>query len=198
MTKSQSEIEETSTTDYTSTVETSTTNILLNDDDEIENINDVIDNPNSLLDSSSNINMTDNATIPLRIIIPSEHVHFDENSQTYFKYQHIILRSDDNNYHKHFDGDGETLLDINSDRLNNFTEKMFVGGNTLNDIKSLSNEKILVNRLGYAYKINKERGENFYEISPLEFDVVQKAPFRQSFGVKHHYQQLNKWLNYAI
>lgn len=198
-TKSVTESEETSTTielieiDETSK---STPKILLNEDDEIENINDVIDNPNSLLDPT--LNVTDNSTIPLRIIIPIDHVHFDENSQTYFKYEHIILRSDDNNYHEHFNAVGETLIDINSDRLQNFTEKMFVGNNSLSDIRTLSNNKILVNYLGFAYKVLKERGENFYEILPLEFDVIKINPFRQVFGVKQHYQQLNKWLNYAI
>lgn len=173
-----------------------TPKLLLNDDDEIENINDVIDNPNSLLDPTTNV--TDNSTIPLRIIIPIEHVHFDENSQTYFKYEHIILRSDDQNYHEHFNAVGETLIDIKSDRLQNFTENMFVGNNSLSDIKKLSDGKILINYLGFAYKVYKQRGENFYEILPLEYDVVQHSPYRQLFGVKQHYQQLNKWLNYAL
>lgn len=174
-----------------------TTKILLNDDDEIENINDVIDNPNNLLESSSN--SSDNSTIPLRIILPSEHVHYDNESQTYFKYQHIILRSDDNNYHEHFGEESESLIDINNDRFQNFTsEKLFVGNNSLDDIKAMSNGKILLNKLGFAYKIHKERGENFFEIEKLEYDVVKVPPFRQMFGVERHYQQLNKWLNFSL
>lgn len=197
-TNSVTQTEETSSTVEISEIDETTKTtpkILLNEDDEIENINDVIDNPNSL-DSISNL--TDNSTTPLRIIIPIDHVHFDENSQTYFKYEHIIFRSDDQNYHEHFNAVGETLIDINSDRLQNFTEKMFVGNNSLSDIKSLGNEKILVNHLGFAYKVYKERGEDFYEILPLEFDIIKSPPSRQLFGVKQHYQQLNKWLNYSI
>lgn len=191
------ELEITTTTIETITdLDETSTKLLLNDDEDIENINDLIDNANNLnpLLSNSTENVT---TLPLRIIIPSNHVHFDDKSQNYYKYEHIILRSDDNNYHEHFN-DVETLLDINNQRLGNFTGKIFVGNNSISDIKSLSGEKILVNRFGFFYKLAKERGKKTFEIAPLEFDVIKVSPYTQIYGVKQHYQQLNKWLNYVV
>lgn len=155
----------------------------------------MIDNANNL--NSLSLNGTENETLPLRIIIPTDHVHFDSKSQNYYKYKHIILRSDDNNYHEHFN-DVETLLDIDNEGLGNFTGNIFVGNKSINDIKSLSSDKILANRFGYFYKLEKERGKNIYEISPLEFDVIKDPPYTQINGVRQHYQQLNKWLNYVI
>lgn len=193
------EIESTTTAIETITeLDEISTKLLLNDEEDIENINDLIDNANNLNPLSSNSSTTENVTtLPLRIIIPSEHVHFDDKSQNYYKYEHIILRSDDNNYHEHFN-DVETLLDIDSERLGNFTGKIFVGNNSISDIKSLSSEKILVNRFGYFFKLAKERGEKTFEITPLEFDVIKVPPYTQIYGVKQHYQQLNKWLNYVV
>jgi hypothetical protein len=176
-------------------LDVTSTKLLLNEDEDIENINDLIDNANNL--DSLSLNGTDNMTLPLRIIIPSEHVHFDDKSENYYKYEHIILKSDDNNYHEHFN-DVETLLGIDNKRLGNFTGKIFVGNNSISDIKSMSGEKILVNRFGYFYKLSKERGEKTFEITPLEFDVIKDPPYTQIYGVKQHYQQLNKWLNYVV
>lgn len=192
-------LEETTITPTNSDESSSTVKILLNDVDEIENINDLIDNANNL-NETPNLNGSESDLTPIRFIIPAPHVHFDENSQIYFKYEHIILKSDDQSYHGHLEGATDTLIDVESDLLRNFTEKMFVGNNSMSEIKNSESEgKILANRLGFFYKIIKERGEGvFFEVAPVEYDVIKVPPFRHLQGVKQHYQRLNKWLNYAL
>jgi hypothetical protein len=167
-----------------------------NDEDDIENIEHLLDNPNSINDSFA---LADNTSMPMRIIISSPHVHFDNDSQNYFKYEEIVFKSDDDSYHEHFDA-ADVLLDISDERLQNFTDSsIFVGNNSFADIKELApNKKVLVSRLGYFYEILKKQNGNAYEIMPLDFDIVQVAPTTQIFGVKHHYKQLNKWLFYKI
>lgn len=186
----------TTTTEIIGELEATSTKLLLNDDEDIENINDLIDNANNL--SPLSVNASDNMTLPLRIIIPSDHVHFEDKSQDYYKYKHVVLRSDDNNYHGHFNDDIEILLDVDNEKIKNFTGKIFVGNNSISDIKSLSRDKILVNRFGFFYHLSNERGEKTFEIKPLEFDVIKVSPYTQIYGVKQHYQKLNKWLNHVV
>lgn len=172
----------------------STTKLLLNDEEDIENINDIIDNPNSLTPLFTN--GTD-SVLPLRIILPVSHVHFDNQSQNYYKYENVIFRSDDNNFHEHFD-QVETLIDIEDERIKNFTGKIFVGNKSIDDIKSMSDGKILANSLGFFYTLNKKKNDKISEVIPLEFDLIKVPAFSQIYGVKQHYEKLNKWLNYEV
>lgn len=161
------------------------------DEEDIENIENLLDNPNSI---NETFNGSENITLALRIILPSVHVHYDNFSKNYYKYDEIVLKSDDENYHQHYDS-GDVLLDISDERMQTYTDKIFVGNNSLTDIKEQTPNKILVNRLGYFYEIlNNDANESLQEIAPLNFDVIQVAPSIQIFGVQQHYKQLNKWL----
>ncbi|KAG5682398.1 hypothetical protein PVAND_011751 [Polypedilum vanderplanki] len=191
----------------TERIESNTENILTmkstirvtsdSEENDIENIEQLLDNANNINES---ISKTENSSLPLRIIFSSPHVHFDNESNHYLKYEEVIFKSDDENYHMHFNSP-DILLDIFDERLLNFTENnIFVGNISFNNIKSqFPNKKILVNRLGYFYKVlNNMHDESIYEIMPLEYDIIRDSPKIQIFGVKHHYKQLNKWLFYKI
>lgn len=164
-------------------------------EEDIENIEELLDNMNRVEDTADK---SENFSIPLRIIIPSVHVHYDENSGDYYKYNEIILKSDDENYHNHYES-GDKLLDISDQRLQTFTDRIFVGNKSFSDIKEqVADGKVLVNRLGSFYKILKKQQENVYDVGRLEFDVIKVPPSIQIFGVQHHYKQLNKWIPYKI
>lgn len=190
------EVTETTTTSYSSTTDGTKTST--NDEfgeEDIENIEAMLDNQNRV---DETFERSENFSIPLRVIIPSVHVHYDENSHNYYKYDEIIFKSDDENYHSHYDS-GDKLLEISDERLQSFNDKIFVGNNSFNDVKEqFSDSKILVNRLGSFYKILKKLNDNVYDVGRVEIDVVKMPPTIQIFGVQHHYKQLNKWILYKI
>lgn len=172
------------------------------DTDEIENIEDMLDNSNALSQSREDLS---DVELPIRIIIPSVHIHFDEESQNYWKYEQFVLKTGSQSFHEHLQG-GEKLLEIKEAgaSLKNVTTvdaKIFVGNRSLNDIKQLAKaEKIFVDRSGKSYAIGKALVSiaNVYEIIPVEFDIVKDSPTHQMFGVRHHYEQLNRWLQFKI
>jgi hypothetical protein len=193
-----------------STLSESTTSLsLLNvpvidiDTDEVENIEDLLDNSNALNDSSQHENS--DYELPLRIIIPSVHMHYDNQTQSHWKYDQFVLKTGNKSFHDHLHN-GEKLLEIQKDRWNwpnttSLDEKFFVGNRSFHDIQVFAkSEKIYADRVGRFYKIHKELAgaENIYELVPIEFDLVKMAPVQQLFGVKHHYEKLNKWLMFKI
>lgn len=191
-------------TDETTTETLSNTNIPVIDieTDEIENIEDLLDNVNSLNQSP---NDSVEMELPLRIIIPSMHMHFDSKSKSYWKYDQFVLKTDNKSYHSHLRG-GEKLIEIDSDfvDLQNMTRmdsKIFVGNRSLQDIRAVAQvDKIFIDRLGKSYKIQKEflGIENVFEISPVDFDIIKVTPAHQVYGVRHHYEQLNQWLMFKV
>jgi hypothetical protein len=194
-----------------STLSASSTVSLLNvpvidiDTDEVENIEDLLDNSNALNDLNQRGNS--DYELPLRIIIPSMHMHFDNQTQHYWKYDQFVLKTGNHSFHDHLQN-GEKLLEIQKDRWNlpNITsidEKIFVGNRSFHDIKKIAkSEKIYVDRVGKSYKIHKElvgfESGFVYELVPIEFDLVKLAPIQQLFGVRHHYEKLNRWLMFKI
>ena len=171
------------------------------DTDDVENIEDLLDNSNALITSNEDGNS--DFELPLRIIIPSVHMHFDNKTQTYWKYDQFVLKTGNLSYHDHLQN-GEKLFEIKINQSNiniNIDEKIFVGNRSIKDIqKSSSSDRIFMDRSGKAYKIHKEIVgiENVCELIPVEFDVVKMAPVQQIFGVNHHYQQLSRWLLFKI
>ncbi|KAL7018583.1 hypothetical protein ACKWTF_010817 [Chironomus riparius] len=190
------EVTDTTTTSYTSTTDDIKTST--NDEfgaEDVENIEALLDNQNRVDES---LERSENFSVPLRIIIPSVHVHYDESSHNYYKYDEIIYKSDDESYHNHYDS-GDKLFDISDERLQSFNDKIFVGNNSFNDIKEqFSDSKILVNKFGSFYKILKKLNDNVYDVGRVEIDVIKMPPTIQIFGVQHHYKQLNKWILYKI
>lgn len=172
------------------------------DTDDVENIEDLLDNSNNLnqlpRDSSEMI-------LPLRIIIPSVHMHFDQYSQSYWKYDQFVLKTDNGTYHDHLQN-GERLFEIKKDQKNfqNITSmetKIFVGNRSLHDIQEVAQtDQIFLDRHGRTFKINKELTgvENMFEIIPVNFDVIQVTLANKIFGVRHHYEKLNRWLMFKV
>lgn len=187
-----------------STSETSSSNIPVIDidTDEVENIEDLLDNLNYLGDSKMD---SVEGELPLRIIIPSMHMHYDNKTQNYWKYDQFVLKTGNQSYHDHLQN-GEKLIEIHSGKWNleNITSidsKIFVGNRTFKDILNIAEkDQIFVDRSGKSYKIHKElvSGNNFYELVPVDFDIVKMHPVQKIFGVRHHYEQLNRWLLFKI
>lgn len=173
------------------------------DTDEVENIEDLLDNSNAL--NNSNESGNSDFALPLRIIIPSIHMHFDNETQQYWKYEQFVLKTGNQSFHDHLQN-GEKLIEIRKDRWNlpNITsidEKIFVGNRSFHDIQKLAkSDKIYVDRIGKFYKILKELvgTGSVFELVPIEFDIVKVAPMQQLFGVRHHYEKLNRWLMFKI
>lgn len=172
------------------------------DTDEVENIEDLLDGSNSLTNSQRD---NSEMLLPLRIVIPSVHMHFDNKTQNYWKYEQIVLKTDNATYHDHL-SQGEMLVEFQDERWNlvNITSnnaKIFVGNKSLHDIQSTAKvDKIFIDRVGKSFKIQSELigGENVYEMIPIDFDIEKVTPFQQIFGVRHHYEQLNRWLMFKI
>lgn len=132
-------------------------------------------------------------------------MHFDKQSQNYWKYDQFVLKTNNQSYHDHLQN-GEKLLAINNNQLNfqNVTSvdsKIFVGNRSLHDIETVAHtDQIFVDRSGRIYKIYKELvgAEKIYEMIPVDFDIVQVTPVHKIFGVRHHYEQLNRWLMFKV
>jgi hypothetical protein len=173
------------------------------DTDDVENIEDLLDNSNALNHSSQD--GESNFDLPLRIVIPSLHMHFDNKTQSHWKYEQIVLKTGNQSFHDHLQN-GEKLFEFIKDQFDpqNFTsinDKIFVGNRSIDDIHKIAQvEKIFLDRRGKAYIIHKAilGTENVYELKPIEFDLVKLAPVQQLFGVKHHYEKLNRWLMFKI
>lgn len=200
--KSESTLQQCTEESTTETTSFSNIPIIDIDTDEIENIEDLLDNANSLNESPHDLTEME---LPLRIIVPSVHMHFDSKSLSYWKYDQFVLKTNNQSFHEHLQN-GESLIEISSDfvDLQNMTRmdsQIFVGNRSLQDIQSVAKvDKIYIDRAGMSYKIQKELlgGANVYEISPVDFDIIKVAPFHQVFGVRHHYEQLNRWLMFKV
>jgi hypothetical protein len=194
-----------STVESSTTLEsTSLTNVPVIDidTDEIENIEDLLDNSNALSQSEGD---ESDVELPIRIIIPSMHIHYDEQGESYWKYDQFVLKTGNQSFHEHLQG-GEKLLEVKEEgaSLKNATSldaKIFVGKKSLNDIRRVAKAKrIFVDRSGKSYAIGKALVSiaDVYEVVPVDFDIVKDPPAHQLFGVQHHYNKLNRWLNFTI
>lgn len=169
------------------------------DTDYVENIEDLLDNSNFLNESSRRKNSE--FDVAMRIIIPSVHMHFDNKTQNYWKYDQFVLQTGNQSYHDHLQN-GEKLFEFIKDQLNDTItdEKIFVGNRSIKDIqKIVKSDKIFSDQRGNFYKIHKELvgRDNVYELVPIEYDVV-KLNHLMMFGIKKHYEQLNRWLMFKI
>lgn len=172
------------------------------DTDDVENIEDILDSANSLNHSEQE---SSDFELPLRIIIPSMHMHYDNQTQSYWKYDQFVLKTGNHTYHDHLQN-GEKLIEIRKDNwnLDNSTKddsKIFVGNRSFKDIQAVAKtNKIFADREGKSYKVRTELigGVSYFELIPIDFDIVKVAPVHQIFGVRHHYEQLNRWLMFKI
>lgn len=166
-----------------------------------------IESIENLLDNSNQLDYKEIATetsFPLRCIIPSIHIHYDNESANYWKYDQIVLKSNDPSNHAHL-ANGEKVLEISANERNfhNITTidaKIYVGNQSALDIQAIAKtNQTFVDRLGNFYKISKKLEiSDGYELVPIEYDIVKVAPSRQESGVRAHYELLSKWLTYKI
>lgn len=166
--------------------------------DELENIEDFLDNANALSNNGYEAYETE---LPLRIIVPSVHMHFDNKTQSYWKYDQMVLKTGDAAYHQHLQH-GENLIETwKFENITAIDSNIFVGNRSLHDVHKLANgAKTFVDRRGQPYKLSKAMlgSDNIFEIVPINVDIEKVAPTRTIQGVRHHYEQLNRWLLFKI
>lgn len=187
-------------TDEIKSTSVSTSNVPVIDieTDELENIEDFLDNANALSNNGYEAYETE---LPLRIIVPSVHMHFDNKTQSYWKYDQMVLKTGDAAYHQHLQH-GENLIETwKFENITAIDSNIFVGNRSLHDVQKLANgAKTFVDRRGQPYKLSKPMlgSDNIFEIVPINVDIEKVAPTRTIQGVRHHYEQLNRWLLFKI
>jgi hypothetical protein len=193
---------------------------LIDETDEIENIEDIINISNSVSSENSSTfdhdddnNVEEN--INLRIILPTLHVHYDNKTSSFWKYEDILLRNGAHKSpYKHFHlKRGVKVLEMRRERgrtnhmssiLGNLTSQSdfmmtFVGNRTMNDIHTIAkSDQIFMDRYGKAYKKTKEIASGTIEIEPIDYDITKKSFVNSEPVTRHHYEQLNKWKNIQI
>lgn len=183
-------------------VSTSNVPVIDIETDELENIEDFLDNANAL---SNNGYETYDMELPLRIIIPSVHMHFDNETQNYWKYDQMVLKTGNASYHQHLQ-QGENLIEIGGEtwkfeNISAIDSKIFVGNRSFKDIQVIANgARTFIDRHGQPYKLSKALlgSDDIFEIVPVNVDIEKVIPTRTIQGVRHHYEQLNRWLLFKI
>lgn len=143
----------------------------------------------------------DDFAIPLRIILPVEHVHHDPIKDSYMKYNYIVLNTNDENVHDHV-GEHESVQRIED--VTEYTQRH----DLLNEIGN-SGTELFVNKAGQIYQLLKEyqltaldSAIEFKEVSLLETDIVRDKPtithINQSMNLRKHYDQLIQWLTWQF
>lgn len=131
--------------------------------------------------------------IPLKIILPFEHVHKSSDDRTFSRYNYILLKVDDQSYHEHIFSDNSDILSpINAEKrveqpvpdetTNVYGELTSMDtGSTVDNTDPVptidsSNCPILVDSEGYQYELDKH-----YKINDdsnnavIEFDDIKLA-----------------------
>lgn len=130
--------------------------------------------------------------IPLKIILPFEHVHKSSDERTFSRYNYILLKVDDQSYHEHIYSDNSDILSpINAEKA--VERPLDETTNVYDDVTSLDegstvdntdaiptidsrNCPILVDSEGYQYELDKH-----YKITDdsnnavIEFDDIKIA-----------------------
>lgn len=196
-------------------------NGMSDEDEDIENIEELLHNSNTLNGNQSTLAME--GLIPLRIVIPSMHVHYDNQTASYWLYEEIVIKSSARTSpYDHFHlKSGVRLLEVRRQRPSNYNSssstaqnnnsksissvnlsksasEMFVGNRTIKDIWTIAqSDQIFIDRNGRAYKIQKTIPAGF-DVVRVDFDVVRLKPFRRNYGTQQHYEQLKKWTDAVI
>lgn len=156
--------------------------------------NDTID------DETQNDTLID---LPLRIIIPVEHVHRNILEHSHTKFNYIVLNTsanaDSNAKHTHLKSD-------RSDEL----RKVVTGDPEFIKAKRLLNDStstdLYVNQMGQIYALLKEYqvehvGE-LNEVTLLDTDIIRDEPkivnIKAGIDLKRHYNLLIQWLNWQF
>lgn len=164
----------------------------------------IIDDSNSDVESSSYASYI----IPLKIILPIEHVHKTKENNTFERFNYILLKVDDASYHEHIYSDNsDFLLPVERNTTTPTEKPVFdiennteITTNTTNMINSNGREMILdpiqsdentdtvlVDSQGYRYELGKHyKILNEQDVSIVEFDEIEMQ--RDKIPNKSHNQ----------
>lgn len=156
---------------------------------------------NGGIDDGTDIESTSDApyVIPLKIILPVDHVHKSKTNNSFERYNYILLKVDDLSYHKHIPSDNsEILFPVNDDRqtsspthemhtstldMDNEHETTTTIVSTENVFDIAGNERVansvqntdiqLVDSQGYRYELSHHiKIMNELETNVVEFDSI--------------------------
>lgn len=142
----------------------------------------------------------DDFAIPLRIILPVEHVHHDPIKDSYMKYNYIILNTGDESFHGH-----HVVANDDASEEVQRVEDVTDYHSLLNEIDGGGTE-LYVNRAGQIYQLLKryqvENVGEFNEVTLLETDIVRDeptiTPINKQANLQKHYDQLVQWLTWQF
>lgn len=171
--------------------------------DQSRNTNEIFKfNPaiNTGIDDGIEINSASDApfVIPLKIILPVEHVHKSTINNSFVRYKYILLKVDDASYHEHIPSDNsEILFPVDNGQTSNTTE-MFTSVQDIDNeheattpasavtaanvfdidgnehaANSAQNDIVLVDSQGYHYALSHHvKIMDEFETNVVEFDSI--------------------------
>ncbi|XP_063706861.1 uncharacterized protein LOC134835817 [Culicoides brevitarsis] len=141
-----------------------------------------------------------NFSIPLRIILPVEHLHYNKAEDTYSKYNYVVLNTDDQSEHKHLDHDEPIEMEnVLKDKQSNAKE-------LLNELDEQAKE-LYISQTGQIYQLLKEyyvkgQKESLKEVALLDTSITWEEPkITNTPAVKdlrRHYELLVMWLTWQF
>lgn len=145
-------------------------------------------------------NDNDNYSIPLRIILPVEHLHYNAADETYSKYNYILLNTEDQSFHGHLEDDTPSEMEnVLNDKESNAQE-------LLNGLDEQVKE-LYISQTGQIYQLLKEyfvkgQRESFKEVSLLDTDIIRDEPkitnVNKVTDIRRHYEYLVQWLTWQF
>lgn len=176
----------------------------------------------SILDDNTDVESSSYASyvVPLKIILPIEHVHRSTKNDTFERFNYILLKVDDSSYHEHIYSDNSDFLlpvePINRNILQSadvktVSENEYTADTTPNMINVIEPETqtefnieqhiqhddsdaILVDAAGYQYELSKHyEVVNEHGTPVIEFDEI--AMLRPDDPDKPHNQISKRILN---
>lgn len=152
--------------------------------------------------------------IPLKILLPVDHVHKSKANNSFVRYNYILLKVDDVSYHKHIPSDNsEILFPVDSGHTSSatdmrtsppdsdneheattlvaVTENVFdIAGNE-HTANSIQNDIVLVDSQGYRYELSHHiKILNEFETNVVEFDSI--AMVRETADTKPNANKVTK------
>lgn len=153
--------------------------------------------------------------IPLKIILPVEHVHKTSDNHSFSRYNYILLKSDDPSFHEHIDTDNSDLLisvnannvltsisdntdiiDTTTETPNDKSSQTVMSETKANDSQSIENastgsekslKTILVDTQGYRYELTKHHEiMNENGEAVVEFDDIGMVRPQSQDDIKKH------------
>lgn len=142
----------------------------------------------------------DNYSIPLRIILPVEHLHYNSAEETYSKYNYVVLNTNDQSFHGHLEDDEPSEMEnVLNDKESNAQE-------LLNGLDEQAKE-LYISQTGQIYQLLKEyyvkgQREGFKEVALLDTDIIRDEPkitnMNKVTDIRRHYEYLVQWLTWQF